>query len=82
MHSERVYICNKVVNKVVNIAPAKGLRVVEEYFPVHDPYVLKGIRVEPYVGVVAGEEGLGWAVGKERERWREREKERDQEREK
>lgn len=44
---------------MLNIAPARSIKLIESYFPSHDPYVLKGIKIEPYLKVLKDENMLG-----------------------
>lgn len=59
VHSERVYICNKIINRIINIAPAQSIKLIESYFPTHDAYVLKGIKIEPYLKVLKDQNMMG-----------------------
>ena len=29
----------------------QSIKLISEYFPLHDPYLLKGIRIQPYLKV-------------------------------
>lgn len=62
MHSEKVYITNKIINRMINIAPARSIKIIESFFPTHDPYVLKGIKIEPYLKVLKDENMLGGSL--------------------
>lgn len=44
---------------MLNIAPARSIKLIESYFPSHDPYILKGIKIEPYLKVLKDERMLG-----------------------
>ena len=59
VHSERIYITNKIISRLLNIAPAMSINLICSFFPSHDPYVLKGIKVQPYLKVFHNEGMLG-----------------------
>lgn len=49
--SQRLYISNRVIHSFMNMGQGLAVKLINEYFPLHDPYLLKGIPVQPYLNV-------------------------------
>jgi hypothetical protein len=50
--AERLVITNNIIKKVVNINKAQSLSILLNYYPIHDPFLLKNIKLSPYLGVI------------------------------
>jgi hypothetical protein len=40
-----------VIHSYINMGQGQSIKLISEYFPLHDPYLLKGIRIQPYLKV-------------------------------
>lgn len=52
MPSARILITDQIITELVNISKAKLQTLVTDYYPIHDPYILKNIRIQPYLNVL------------------------------
>ena len=52
MPSARILITDQIITELVSISKAKLQTLVADYFPIHDPYILKNIRIQPYLNVL------------------------------
>ena len=50
--ASRTIIIDRIINSQINISEAKQEGIIKEYYPIHDPYILKNIRLQPYLNVL------------------------------
>lgn len=48
----RIIITNDIVREYVNVSKAMTQKLLIEYFPIHDPFILKNILLRPYLNVI------------------------------
>ena len=50
--AERLIITNKVIYDCVNISKSLEKKHIVDFYPLHDPYVLKNIEILPYISTI------------------------------
>lgn len=50
--AERLTMTNKVISDNINISKGLEQMHIIEYYPLHDPFVLKNIEISPYIANV------------------------------
>ena len=50
--ASRITITNDIVKEYVKIGSAITDQLIIDYFPIHDPFVLKNIYLRPYLNVI------------------------------
>jgi hypothetical protein len=50
--SERLILTNKVIYDCINISKSLEKQHIADFYPLHDPYVLKNIEISPYIASI------------------------------
>ena len=50
--ASRIIITNNIVREYINIGKSITDKLIIDYFPIHDPFILKNIYLRPYLNVI------------------------------
>ena len=50
--SERLVITNRIIRNTINISKAMTEKYIIDFYPIHDPFLLKNIKISPYLRVM------------------------------
>ena len=48
----RLIITNSIIKQNINITKAIDEQYIMDFFPIHDPFILKNIKLYPYIKVI------------------------------